>query len=225
MSKVIAFDIYGTLINTHGVVTRLQEFIGDEAQTFSNRWRDKQLEYSFRRGLMGSYQNFGICTSQALEYTDQLLSTGLSEVQKASLLAEYRVLPAFNDVTESLTKLKAAGHKMYAFSNGTDDAVEGLLDNAGIRELFVGVVSVDPLQTFKPSPDVYAHMVKIGGASVAETWLVSSNPFDVIGAISAGMRAAWVQRSKSVIFDPWGIEPTISIESLKELKQQLAHAN
>jgi 2-haloacid dehalogenase len=225
MTKVLAFDIYGTLINTHGVVTHLQGFIGDEAQAFSNRWRDKQLEYSFRRGLMGSYKSFATCTSQALDYTDQLLNTGLSEEQKVSLLAEYRVLPAFDDVVESLTALKAAGHKMYAFSNGTADAVEGLLDNAGIQELFEAVVSVDPLKTFKPAPDVYAHMVKTGGASAGESWLISSNPFDVIGAASAGMQTAWVQRSKSAIFDPWGIEPTITVENLTELKQKLAHAS
>jgi FMN phosphatase YigB (HAD superfamily) len=40
---------------------------------------------------------------------------------------------------------------------------------------------------------------------------------DVIGAISAGMRAAWVQRSKDTIFDPWGIEPTITVSNLGEL--------
>lgn len=222
MTKVLAFDIYGTLINTHGVVTRLQEFIGDEALTFSNRWRDKQLEYSFRKGLMDSYQNFGVCTSQSLEYTDQLLGTNLSKDQKAALLAEYRVLPAFDDVLESLTLLKAAGHKIYAFSNGAEDAVQGLLDNAGILQLFDAVVSVDPLRTFKPAPDVYAHMVKTGGASVAETWLISSNPFDVIGAATVGMPTAWVQRSKLAIFDPWGIEPTITIENLAELKQKIS---
>ena len=221
MTKVLAFDIYGTLINTHGVVTRLQEFIGDEAQIFSNVWRDKQLEYSFRRGLMGSYQHFGICTSQALDYADQFLKTDLNEEEKASLLAEYRVLPAFDDVAESLTTLKAAGHKMYGFSNGTADAVEGLLAHAGIRELFDGVVSVDPLQTFKPNPTIYEHMVKVGGASVDDTWLVSSNPFDVIGAVTVGMQAAWVQRSSSTIFDPWGVEPTTVIGSLTELDEQL----
>ena len=221
MTKVLAFDIYGTLINTHGVVTRLQEFIGDEAQMFSNVWRDKQLEYSFRRGLMGSYQHFGICTSQALDYADQFLKTDLNEEEKASLLAEYRVLPAFDDVVKSLTTLKAAGHKMYGFSNGTADAVEGLLTHAGIRELFEGVVSVDPLQTFKPNPTIYEHMVKVGGASVDDTWLVSSNPFDVIGAVTVGMQAAWVQRSSSTIFDPWGVEPTTVIGSLDELDEQL----
>ena len=224
MTKVLAFDIYGTLINTHGVVARLQEFIGDEAQNFSNVWRDKQLEYSYRRGLMGSYQHFGVCTSQALDYTDQFLKTNLNEAQKASLLAEYRVLPAFDDVVESLTRLKAAGHKMYGFSNGTADAVEGLLVHAGIRELFDGVVSVDPLQSFKPNPVIYEHMVTVGGASVDDTWLVSSNPFDVIGAVTIGMQAAWVQRSKSTIFDPWGVKPTTVVESLTELDEKLLSA-
>ena len=223
MTKVLAFDIYGTLINTHGVVTRLQEFIGDEAQTFSNVWRDKQLEYSFRRGLMGSYQHFGICTSQALDYTNQFLETNLSDKQKTSLLAQYRVLPAFDDVHESLTTLKAAGHKMYGFSNGTADAVEGLLAHANIRALFDGVVSVDPLQTFKPNPDIYAHMVKVGGASIDDTWLISSNPFDVIGAVTIGMKAAWVQRSQSTVFDPWGVEPTTVVKSLTELDEKLNH--
>lgn len=217
MSVTLAFDIYGTLINTHGVVTRLQEFIGDDAQTFSNVWRDKQLEYSFRRGLMKQYQHFGVCTSQALDYTDECLKTNLSDEQKNALLAEYRILPAFDDVADSLTALKAAGHKLYAFSNGTPDAVEGLIENAGIRELFDGVVSVDGLQTFKPNPDVYAHMVSIGGVATSDTWLVSSNPFDVIGAASSGLKTAWVQRSKATVFDPWGIEPTTVIGSLHEL--------
>jgi 2-haloacid dehalogenase len=31
------------------------------------------------------------------------------------------------------------------------------------------------------------------------------------------MRAAWVQRSKDAIFDPWGIEPTITVNNLSEL--------
>jgi 2-haloacid dehalogenase len=223
MTKVLAFDIYGTLINTHGVVSRLQEFIGDDAQSFSNIWRDKQLEYSFRRGLMRQYQHFGICTSQALDYTDQFLNTGLSAEQKAALLAEYRVLPAFDDVADSLSALKTAGYGMYAFSNGTAAAVEGLLDNAGIRALFTGVVSVDTLQTFKPNPDVYAHMVETGGVAADHTWLISSNPFDVLGAASAGLQSAWVQRSPQAIFDPWGVEPTITVTSLTELNQKITN--
>jgi len=38
----------------------------------------------------------------------------------------------------------------------------------------------------------------------SDAWLVSSNPFDVIGVISAGMRAAWVKRSPDALFNSWG---------------------
>ena len=217
MRAVLAFDVYGTLIDTQGVVIRLREFVGDKAEEFSRVWRDKQLEYSFRRGLMRSYETFAVCTSQALDYTSAYLDAGLSADQKTTLLAEYRGLPAFADVKESLVGLRADGHLLYAFSNGTADAVETLLMTAEVRDLFDGVVSVDDRNTFKPSPDVYQHLLDKTGASADETWLVSSNPFDVIGAVSCGLRSAWVRRSVASIFDPWDIEPTVTITSLGEL--------
>ena len=73
MVTTLAFDVYGTLIDTHGVVTLLEELVGDKAKEFSRTWRDKQLEYSFRKGLMQNYETFAVCTSQALDYTCALL--------------------------------------------------------------------------------------------------------------------------------------------------------
>jgi 2-haloacid dehalogenase len=49
------------------------------------------------------------------------------------------------------------------------------------------------------------------------TWLISSNPFDVIGAINVGMQAAWVKRTPDALFDPWGIQPTVTVSGLTEL--------
>jgi len=40
MSVALAFDIYGTLIDPHGVVDELSKHVGDRAQDFSNIWRD-----------------------------------------------------------------------------------------------------------------------------------------------------------------------------------------
>ncbi len=221
MSVTLAFDVYGTLIDTHGVVSKLQEFVGKKAKEFSQTWREKQLEYSFRRGLMQNYENFSVCTSQALDYTCEYYQAALSKEQKQVLLDSYRRLPAFEDVKDGLARLKAANFRLYAFSNGSADAVETLLVEAGIRELFLGIISVDDLKSFKPNPAVYNHFLKKSEASANNAWLISSNPFDVIGAISAGMRAAWVQRSKEAIFDPWGIEPTITVEYLRELEKKL----
>ena len=219
MSITLAFDVYGTLIDTHGVVFKLQELVGDKAEEFSRVWREKQVEYSFRRGLMRSYETFAVCTSQALDYTSNYLDVSLTTDQKAALMAEYRGLPAFDDVKESLVRLKADGHSLYAFSNGTSDAVKILLTAADILDLFDGVVSTDDRQTFKPNPDVYEHLLKTTKALAGDAWLISSNPFDVIGAVSYGLRSAWVQRSKNSIFDPWGIEPTHTISSLRELSK------
>lgn len=52
MTKTFALDVYGTLIDPHAVAASLEAHVGDQAAWFSEIWRGKQLEYSFRRGLM-----------------------------------------------------------------------------------------------------------------------------------------------------------------------------
>jgi len=221
MSATLAFDVYGTLIDTHGIVSKLHELIGTKAEDFSQTWREKQLEYSFRRGLMQNYQKFSVCTSNALDYTCTYYREDFTKEQRIALLDSYRTLPAFDDVKQGLTQLKEAGYRLYAFSNGSADAVETLLVTAGIREFFLNVISTDDLKSFKPNPAVYSHFLREANASGSDSWLVSSNPFDVIGAISAGMRAVWIQRSQQAIFDPWDIEPTITVRNLIELNEKL----
>lgn len=225
MAITLACDVYGTLINTHGVIEQLQKTIGNGSETtidftgFSTLWREKQLEYSFRRGLMKSYSPFSICTRDALHYTASIFNVALNEQQESELLACYAVLPAFDDVGGALKQLNEAGIRCFAFSNGTTAAVEGLLEHAGIRNYFEGIVSVDDLETFKPNPDVYHYFLEQAKADISQTWLVSSNPFDVLGALSVGFKASWIQRTTATKFDPWcvgndKIEPTITVDGL-----------
>jgi len=221
MQTTLAFDVYGTLIDTHGVLTTLETLVGNKAKAFSNTWRNKQLEYSFRKGLMQNYETFAICTSQALDYTCTFYGIELGNEQKKELMRIYRDLPPFTDVHAGLTKLQASNFRLFAFSNGAAEDLEELLSNAGIRDMFIGVVSVDDIKSFKPNPGVYSHFLRQSQATGGEAWLVSSNPFDVIGSISAGMKSAWVQRSPEAIFDPWGIEPTITVSNLIELDKKI----
>ncbi|WP_372745811.1 haloacid dehalogenase type II [Lutibacter sp.] len=217
----LAFDVYGTLINTSGIYTILESMIGEKATPLMNTWRNKQLEYSFRRGLMNSYVDFSVCTKDALEFSCNTFKVNLSDAQKEALMNEYKVLPAFADVQEGLEKLKEEGYKLYAFSNGSAETVSNLLKNANIFYLFNDVVSVEDVQIFKPSPKVYEHFLKKINATKSNSWLISSNPFDVIGATSYGMKSAWVQRSQDSVFDPWGIEPTTIINTIKQLPIKL----
>jgi 2-haloacid dehalogenase len=219
MSLTLGFDIYGTLIDPHGVVVKLEEFIGERAVDFSNLWRSKQLEFTFRKGLMRKYENFPVCTRQALDYTDTVMQTGLSDSAKQALMDSYRVLPAFDDVVSSLETVSQQGHRLFGFSNGTEEAVQGLLEHAGIDHFFEGVVSVDNIQTFKPDPAVYHYFLKKTGSVAAQSWLVSSNPFDIIGAVSIGMKGAWLKRAATAIYDPWGVEPTKIIDKLADLSE------
>ena len=223
MTITLAFDVYGTMIDTSGVVTELERIIGDQASAFSQVWREKQLEYSFRRGLMQNYQNFSVCTEQAFDYACLLFGIKITPNQKKILMDGYKILPPHPDVEEGLSKLKAAGFRMFAFSNGRAVDVQTLLDYADIEGYFEGIVSTDDIKSYKPNPGVYAHFLRQSRSTGSEAWLISSNPFDVIGAISAGMHAAWVKRSPEAIFDPWGIEPTITVGGIIGLYEYLSH--
>src|SRR5690349_6025200 len=114
MAITLAFDVYGTLIDTHGVVTALEQLVGDRAAGFSRAWREKQLEYSFRRGLMRKYENFAACTAHALDYTSSHFRLPLSPQDKDRLLGVYKVLPAFGDVKDGLARAKQAGFRLFA---------------------------------------------------------------------------------------------------------------
>lgn len=221
MNITIAFDVYGTLIDTHGIALALEKYAGHKANEFSRIWREKQLEYTFRRGLMQNYESFDICTINALDFTSAYLKIPLTQTDKDALLGQYKILPAFADVAEGLAKAKERGFKMFAFSNGKAKAVEALLENAGINGYFADVISVDDIKSYKPNPGVYCHFLRKTGATGANAWLVSGNPFDVIGAISSGMRAAWIKRSPDALFDPWGIEPTLTVNNFSSLADQI----
>jgi 2-haloacid dehalogenase len=218
---VLAFDVYGTLLDPFRMEEHLRPAFGEKAKEASELWRSKQIEYSFRRALMKKYRAFDVCTAQALRFVSAQLGIALSEEAQAHLLSKYQQLPAYPDVTAALDELASQGFTITACSNGTEDAVRGSLDHAGILPRFSKIVSVDPLRTFKPDPAVYEYLAIELRAEKEMIWLISSNPFDVIGAKACGLRTAWVQRDPKRVFDPWEFEPDAIVHSLTELKDVL----
>ncbi len=222
MSAAIAFDVYGTLVDPLQMGERLRPVVGDDlAEPMAKLWREKQLEYTFRRGLMRAYENFDVCTRQALDYTAQALEADLSDGDRERMIEEYSSLSPFPDVAPGMETLREAGHTLVAFSNGVESTLRALLERAGILPLLGGVVSVDDVSSFKPDPEVYHYLCRSLDRPPSEVWLVSSNPFDVIGAKSIGLNAAWVKRNPETAFDPWGIEPDLVVRDLQELTVKL----
>ena len=222
MKKItIGFDVYGTLVDPLEMSQYLHELIGERSKQFAIIWRQKQLEYTFRRGLMNCYEDFDVCTQQALQYTMKNLGINFSSMEITNLLDLYKTLQAFPDVIPALKKLKKNNYSLVAFSNGIQPTLKILLSNAKIINYFADMISVDAIQTFKPNPKVYKYLATQTKTDLSNCWVVSSNPFDVIGGKFAGIHAAWIKRDAQNIFDPWGYEPDLIAKDLIEFSQQL----
>src|SRR5580698_1197201 len=121
-NAVLAFDVYGTLIDPFHMEEHLRAAFGEKAREASELWRSRQIEYSFRRALMKKYRNFDECTSQALRYVSAQLGISLSEEGQSALLSKYQQLPAYPDVSDALDELALRGFTIAACSNGTESA-------------------------------------------------------------------------------------------------------
>jgi 2-haloacid dehalogenase len=222
MPDAIGFDVYGTLVDPLQMNAHLEPLAGELSGRLAALWREKQLEYTFRRGLMREYEDFDACTRQALVFAAGALGVKLSEQERERLIEEYRSLSLFPDVIPGIKALKERRSlTLVAFSNGVESTVRSLLARAGILPHLQDVISVDDLKTFKPDPDVYRYLTRRLGTEPSETWLVSSNPFDVIGAKAVGLKTAWVRRNPDTQFDPWGIEPDLVVTDLESLAAKL----
>ena len=222
MPATLALDVYGTLIDPLAIKSALLAHVGDEAAAFAETWRSKQLEYSFRRGLMGDWRDFADVTRAALDFACETHGAGIADNDKITLMNRYRELDAFPDVAPALAALRREGVALHAFSNGVAGDIAALLEHAGLDGSISSIISADEVRTFKPDPRIYAHFLKRTGATAATTWLVSSNPFDVIGAAACNWRTIWVKRSPNAVFDPWEHAPTAIVSDLTELRALLA---
>lgn len=221
MKRTLAFDVYGTLVDPMGMAELLTQEAGDHAQAVAALWREKQLEFSFRKGLMKVYEDFGVCTRQALRYAMAVHRLELSAAREDELMAAYLSLPAFDDAAPALKTLQGQ-YPLFGFSNGSHSALDKVLGHNHLLELLDGLVSVDDIKSFKPDPAVYTHARRATGAWHHPLCLVSSNAWDVIGARAAGLEAIWVKRDANRVFEDWGIEPNAVVASLSELPEALA---
>jgi 2-haloacid dehalogenase len=77
--QAFTFDAYGTLFDVHSVVEREQAIIPGDLQALSQLWRQKQLECTWLRALMGRYEDFWQVTEAALRFAVRRLSINATE--------------------------------------------------------------------------------------------------------------------------------------------------
>ncbi|TBR37434.1 haloacid dehalogenase type II [Marinomonas agarivorans] len=157
-------------------------------------------------------------TRDALYFTNTKLQTELTEETMSALLVTMARSPAYPEAKQALAKLQGQeGYSLYAFSNGEADRVSATLANADLLTILKEVISVESVQSFKPDPRVYQHLCTCVDLPAHEVMLVSSNPFDIIGASAFGIQTAWIKRSARVVFDEWETKPDYELTSLLDL--------
>lgn len=188
------FDAYGTLFDVHAAVRRHAEKLGPDAQRLSSFWREKQLEYSWVRALMGQYKDFWVLTQEALDTAFALVPSA-DRSMRDDLLNAYWTLDCYAEVPEVLTSLKASGAKLAILSNGSPAMLEAAVNAAGLADLLDDVFSVDPLQTFKTDPMVYEMATLAYRVYPDAVSFQSSNRWDIAGATAFGFRTVWMNRT------------------------------
>lgn len=188
------FDAYGTLFDVHAAVRKHAEAVGPDADRLSEIWRQKQLEYSWIRTLMGRYQDFWSLTEQALDYAFQRVPSADTST-KAQLLEAYHRLDCYGEVPQVLKNLKDTGAKLAILSNGSPAMLEGAVNAAGLDGVLDEVFSVDALRVYKADERVYEMVTTHFRIYPEAVSFQSSNRWDIAGATAFGFRTVWINRS------------------------------
>ena len=207
------FDAYGTLFDVHSVIEAGRAITGDPA-ALSLLWRQKQLEYTWLRSLMGRYEDFWSVTEAALRFSVRRLGLTADEPQLARLMDAYLSLACFPEVEAALERLVARPRAI--LSNGSPRMLAAAVASSGLGRHLQHVLSVDTVRVFKPAPAVYALGPRALGIPAADLLFVSSNAWDVAGAKSFGYQVAWCNRSGAPR-EELGVQPDLEIARLDQL--------
>jgi 2-haloacid dehalogenase len=103
------------------------------------------------------------------------------------------------DVADGLRALAGGGARVVTLTNGSLSQSARLLERAGVDQLVEQRLSVDDAGRWKPHPDAYAYAARTCGVPLQRCAMVAVHPWDLMGARSAGMTTAWIDRTGA----PW----------------------
>ena len=216
----IVFDLYGTLYDVHSVAGRCSEYFPGRGLEISLIWRQKQLEYTWLRSLMGHYLSFEEATEHALLYTCKHLKLPLNDEARRTLCDAYLKIQPFPEVPAALAELQSMGLPLAILSNGSVNSIRNVVGHSGLTSRFAHLISVESVEVFKPHPNVYHLAEKAFDLHRSQILFVSSNAWDASGARHFGFSVCWINRTGNT-FDELGQTPDHVINSLEQLPRLL----
>jgi 2-haloacid dehalogenase len=211
-------DVQGGLTQVVTPFLRNKGWKGDP-DAFVTWWRRTHFENSMIDALLHKdhtpYREIGhravahVMDRAKIEYT-------MDEVRY--LVGEIEKLKPFPEVPEALDRLRSR-YKLVVLSNGDPDMLETAKQYHKVP--FDRVISVAEANSFKPHVATYTKAADLIGLRLDQILFVANHAFDCIGAKSAGMHAAFVDRRSR----PFGItphQPDILVPTMKDLADAIA---
>ena len=131
-------------------------------------------------------------------------------------------LSVHQDVPDGIRALAAAGFRLITLSNGSAEIAGKLFNDAGIRDDFQSLLSVEDAAAWKPARAAYEYAAACG-ADPADMVLVAVQPQDFTGAARAGLRTAWMNRAAGSYPDSFQA-PEFTVTALNEHPEALTSA-
>jgi 2-haloacid dehalogenase len=223
--KVCIFDQYGTVVDMQGGLTEVaapylksKGWPGDP-NSLVTWWRRTHFENSMIDALLqGKHTPYREIGQRSLDLVLERASIPHTMDEVRALVAAIERLRCFPDVPEALARLKTR-YKLAVLSNGDPDMLESAKQYHGIP--FDWIISAAEANAFKPHVACYTKAAELLGLQMNEILFVANHAFDCIGAKSAGMRTAFINRRDR----PFGItphQPDIQVGTMKDLADAVA---
>jgi 2-haloacid dehalogenase len=217
--QVVVFDVNETLSDMAPLAARFRD-VGAPELT-ATVWFASLLRDAFALTAAGHTPRFGALASAGVRSV--LTGCPLTRDMDAAVehvLSGFAALDVHPDVPDGVRALSRSGRRLVTLSNGSADIADRLLTNAGLRDEFEHVLSVDDAGVWKPAPGSYAYAARTCGVDPVEMMLVAVHPWDIDGAARAGMATAWINRDGRP-YPEYFTAPTHTIGALTELPGRL----
>jgi len=189
----ILFDINETVLDLSPLKSKFKAAFGTESAV--SIWFSMLLHSACVCALTGVKTNFAILAGTMLDAVAQRLGIELSDIERNDILNAFARLPPHADIKPALSRLRFAGYSTVAFSNSSLDLIATQLEGAGLSNYFDEVISVEEAGSFKPDRKVYNFGARRIGRPIETLRLVAAHDWDTHGALTAGMKAAYINRT------------------------------
>ncbi|MBP6493888.1 MAG: haloacid dehalogenase type II [Rhodoferax sp.] len=193
--SVLAFDVFGTVVDWHGGIAREVLALRPEVNggKFAMAWR-AGYQPAMRRVMSGELGWTLIDDLHRLildGILDQFGLSHLTEAQKRHLNKAWHRLDPWPDVVAGLTRLKTR-FTICTLSNGNI----GLLTNMAKRGALPWdcILSAEVFRAYKPDPATYLGVARVFDLPASDVMLVAAHQDDLAAARGCGLQTAYIER-------------------------------